>query len=90
MEITNSIINNILYFVIGWTIGFISNIFIKARFDHIKKLNLNEAVAITVIVIWAFSMIIDILSQDYETSPYVQALMGGIVGFFFKSGFKKK
>lgn len=44
----------------------------------------GEFVLVVVTAIWALSMIIDIISPQYETSPLVHGLMGAIVGFFYR------
>lgn len=44
----------------------------------------GELVLFVVTMIWAVSMIVDIISPQYETSPLVHGLMGAIVGFFYK------
>jgi hypothetical protein len=48
----------------------------------------GDIVLVVVTLIWALSMIIDIVSTTYETSPLVHGLMGAIVGFFYKPIFK--
>lgn len=48
----------------------------------------GEVVLMAVTLIWALSMIVDITSTTYETSPLVHGLMGAIVGFFYKPSLK--
>ncbi len=52
--------------------------------DGDQTKNRSEIVLMVVTLVWATSMIIDIISAQYETSPLVHGLMGAIVGFFYK------
>lgn len=49
-----------------------------------QEQNRGEIVLVAVTLVWALSMIVDITSTTYETSPLVHGLMGAIVGFFYK------
>ncbi len=49
------------------------------------KDNGNFIVLIVVTFAWLTSVIVDIISPVYETSPYIHGLMGAIVGFFYRN-----
>lgn len=69
-------------FVVGILVGFFGG-----RLLDRSKAESNVAntfVLVIVVLIWATSVIVDILSPNYETSPLIHGLMGAIVGFFFK------
>lgn len=84
----------IIYLVIATTsylIGIFSGVLINRFFNkQISKFENNTIVLIVVSFIWALSMVVDILSPAYETSPLVHGLMGAIVGFFYKPSFFKQ
>ncbi len=78
-----ALIPTFLSFIVGTFVGF----FGRGAFDKSEVKNENMAntfVLIIVTIIWASSVIIDIASASYETSPLIHGLMGAIVGFFFK------
>lgn len=84
----------LVYFVIASTsyvIGICSGILANRFFSkQISDVNNNTVVLLVVSFVWAISMIVDILSPAYETSPLVHGLMGAIVGFFYKPNFLSK
>ena len=84
----------LIYFVITTTsyfIGLCSGILINRFFNkQLSDVKNNTIVLLIVSFVWAISMIVDILSPTYETSPLVHGLMGAIVGFFYKPNFLSK
>lgn len=50
----------------------------------------GSVVLLTVTLVWAISMLVDIVSPNYETSPLVHGLMGAIVGYFYKPKLNEK
>ena len=44
----------------------------------------GDLVLVAVTIGWLVSLIYDIASPAYETSPFIHGLMGAIVGFFYK------
>lgn len=76
----NTLIIGIVSYVAGLLSGYVVSRFYKPP-DNANK---GEFVLIMVTIIWALSMIVDILSPQYETSPLVHGLMGAIVGFFYR------
>lgn len=70
---------------ISYILGIVTGIFIKERFMKNREVaQANNFVLVVVTIIWAMSMIYDIVSPTYDTSPMVHGLMGAIVGFFYK------
>jgi len=64
--------------------GLLSGYFISRIWNPSPNQKNGDMVLIVVTAIWALSMIIDIISPTYETSPLVHGLMGAIVGFFYR------
>lgn len=78
-----TIIASIASYVGGLISGYvIARLWKSPAGDQTK--NRSEIVLMVVTLVWATSMIIDIMSAQYETSPLVHGLMGAIVGFFYK------
>lgn len=69
----------LVVFVAGFLSGFFSQDYL-----HDKTINLANFVLIIVTVIWATSVVVDITSPTYTTSPLIHGLMGAIVGFFYR------
>ena len=84
MNIEQTIILDIFYFGFGYVLGLVSGLFIKSKTNLYTKAKMSDFVALMVVMMWVLSMVVDILSTQYETSPLVQGLMGAIVGFFYK------
>lgn len=79
----------IVSFMLGMALGFFLRGFaVKANIED--KLDQSFFVLSVVTFVWAVSMIVDIVSPTYETSPMVHGLMGGIVGFYFYKPKDKK
>lgn len=78
--ITSTLIIGLLSFVAGFITGFV----FRGIKDKRGDTDNNSIVLMIVTVIWALSMLVDIISPEYETSPLVHGLMGAIVGFFYK------
>lgn len=64
--------------------GLLSGYFISRYYKPATETKNSDTVLLVVTAIWALSMIIDIISPQYETSPLVHGLMGAIVGFFYR------
>jgi hypothetical protein len=69
-------------FVVGTLVGFFGGRFLERQEGDSNKS--NTFVLVLVAFIWATSVLVDIISPEYETSPLIHGLMGAIVGFFFK------
>jgi len=76
---------NVLSFVMGAIIGSVGGFITRGVVD--KKLQLIQAkdlVMLSVVSLFIISMLIDFISPNYETSPFLYGLMGAIVGFFYR------
>jgi ABC-type spermidine/putrescine transport system permease subunit II len=83
--------NYILTAIISYALGIITGIFLKEKVFRNKDVTqANSLVLVVVTMMWAVSMMFDIISPDYDTSPLVHGLMGAIVGFFYKPGGENK
>lgn len=77
--------NYIMISGVSFALGTLTGIFVKERFLKDKEIaQANNFVLVVVTLIWAISMIYDIISPEYTTNPMVHGLMGAIVGFFYK------
>ncbi len=78
----DTLIISVITFIAGVIVGFFGRgIFNKSDSSENRA---NTFVLVVVTLIWATSVLIDIASPTYETSPFIHGLMGAIVGFFFK------
>lgn len=68
-------------FIAGTLVGFFGRGLFNGKDDKIES---NQMVLIVVTAVWAVSVLIDIVSPTYDTSPLIHGLMGAIVGFFYK------
>jgi hypothetical protein len=75
--------------IVSYGVGFLSGYIAHAFIDKSDENRSSALVLIIVTLIWAFSMIVDIISPAYETSPLLHGLMGAIVGFYYKTDTKK-
>lgn len=70
---------------IAFAAGAFSGFFARGLVDKGKiRIEANTFVLVSVTLIWTLSMVVDIVSPTYETSPLLHGLMGAIVGFFFQ------
>lgn len=83
MDYINTISISLVAYLMGFASGFIIGKFLSRRGVKIDE---GKIVFIVVTVIWATSMLVDILNPEYETSTLVHGIMGAIVGFFYKPG----
>lgn len=51
---------------------------------------LKTFVLVVVTVIWAFSFIVDVFSQNFTVPTEVHLIMGSVVGYFIGSKIKEK
>jgi len=74
----------IIFFILGTIFGILLHKFLLTKvplnFNNDSRINW---LIILVSVIWAISVIFDIMSPDYETPVLIHGIMGAIVGFFF-------
>lgn len=78
-------INYIITAAVSYALGIITGI-VANRFVNKTNINYDNSTLVLVVVtiIWAMSMVVDVVSPSYETSPLVHGLMGAIVGFYYK------
>ena len=72
----------LLAFLVGNLSGYLFHDFLKKTLD-MSESNSKTFLLVTVTIMWAISMVYDILSPAYDVPVAVHALMGAIVGFFF-------
>lgn len=71
--------------VVSFAGGFISGYLFRDMRLSINKDRDNGSMVLTVVtIVWAISVLVDIISPTYETSPLIHGLMGAIVGFFYR------
>lgn len=79
---TTQLAVGLVCFIMGNVSGYLFHDVLK------KSLNMTEEaiknfLIITITIIWATSMIVDVLSPTYDVPVAVHGLLGAIVGFFF-------
>ena len=80
--------NNVIIGIVSYAAGGLSGYFAARYFKPLQEQKNSDMVLVVVTVMWALSMVIDIISPTYETSPLVHGLMGAIVGFFYRPQLK--
>lgn len=73
----------IIFFILGNVTGFFLHKFVFKDVLNIDKEDRINFLIFAVTSIWVISVLVDILSTSYETSPLIHGIMGAIVGFFF-------
>jgi len=88
---SSELISSLIIGITSYTAGLLSGYFLRGTIKEKVLLaeNGNTLVLTVVTLIWAASMLVDIISPEYTTSPLVHGLMGAIVGFFYKPLGKK-
>lgn len=73
--------------IFSYIFGIFSGFYIRSFVDKKLQGKLEGSYIILIVIssVWLLSMVVDILSASYETSPLVHGLMGVIVGFFYKA-----
>ena len=79
---TTQLAIGIISFILGNVSGYLTHDIMK------KSLNMSEEssknfLLVTVTLIWAISMLVDVISPTYDVPVAVHGLLGAIVGFFF-------
>ena len=64
--------------------GFIAGYFWRGIIDGRANKDYASVILVTVCIIWAFSVLVDIASVNYETPIAIHGLMGAIVGYYYK------
>lgn len=82
---TSFIISYIVVALITGCSGFVLGYITRGIVDKkMKEINASAIVLSAVTFVFTISVLVDILSIDYETPLALYGLMGVIVGFFFK------
>lgn len=76
--------NTLIIGLVSYVAGGLTGFFLSRIYNPSANGRNGDVVLVVVTVIWALSMVIDIISPTYETSPLVHGLMGAIVGFFYR------
>ena len=86
----DSLAIGVVSFIVGVVTGYSIRYFTEKKMKKESKwafLDTNKKrinfLLVTVTILWGLSMIVDIVSITYETSPFLYGLMGAIVGYFF-------
>lgn len=80
-------LNGTIIGLVGFFGGFVTGYIIRDLRLMMKTDGTRDSggvVLLVVTAIWAASMLVDIISPNYETSPLVHGLMGAIVGYFYR------
>lgn len=72
----------IIAFVLGWAGGYLTHDVLKRMFNMDENFSKNFLM-ITVALMWALSVLVDLASPTYEVPLPLHTIMGVIVGFFF-------
>jgi len=79
---TTQLIIGLIGFMLGNITGYLAHDIMKKSFNMNEQSSKN-LLLITVTLIWAISMLVDVISVSYEVPIAVHGLLGAIVGFFF-------
>ena len=77
---TQALIGGLVGFMVGVLVGYL----IRGIACKMTKNDESTIIMLIVCFMWAISVAVDMLSAEYETPMLVHAIMGGIVGYFFK------
>jgi len=88
---------NIVVPIITFSVGFVSGHYWTKWSLVLKKdtkaQSIKNVVAIVILIAWAISVLAEIFSPSYSTSPLIHGIMGAIVGSLFHEDldlFRKK
>ncbi len=76
-----------IFFALGFILGYVVRGY-KEKFN--STIDNEKFIALLVSLIWAISVIVDMLNPVYDTPIALHGLMGAIVGFYYKRIFDKK
>lgn len=79
---TSNLIVGLIAFFIGNVSGYLAHNTLKRTFNMDENVSKNFLL-VTITLIWAVSMIVDLFSPTYEVPIAVHGILGAIVGFFF-------
>ena len=76
---------NVPIAIISWGVGFASGYWFRDKFKTLSSQQSSTFILLAVTGVWVISVLVDIASPTYETSPMLHGLMGAIVGYFYKN-----
>ena len=87
-------LDNLAIAIISYTAGIVTGFFLHRLLSK-KPFNFGSDSKISYLIlivslVWLISVLVDITSSVYETSPFIHGIMGAIVGFFFYTPKGKK
>jgi formate-dependent nitrite reductase membrane component NrfD len=83
MENTNAqIVQAVIAYLLGVASGYMLRDVLCRHYENVKNKE-HIFVLFIVTIIWAASVVADILSPAYDTNPLIHGLMGSIVGFYY-------
>ena len=88
-DFTNQLIIALTAFLLGNVSGYLLHDVLK-RTIKMSDDSSKNFLLVVVTLVWAISMLVDIVSPEYEVPIAVHGLLGAIVGFFFYRGGDKK
>jgi len=81
----NYLITHGASFFVGFIFGLVSGWIIHRIF--VKKISVNwerTIISVVVLLVWAISVVLDIVVPTYSTPTAVHAIMGLVTGYFFE------
>ncbi len=79
---TNQIIVAIITFFLGNVTGYLLHDILKRTLSMSEEAS-KTFLVVTITLVWALSMLVDIASPTYDVPVAVHGILGAIVGFFF-------
>lgn len=73
----------IISFVLGNVTGYFLHMFLSKKNINFDDESRKSFLILVISVVWLISVLVDIASSTYETSPFIHGIMGGIAGYFF-------
>lgn len=81
---------NIPIAIISYGLGFLSGYWFRDKFKSLTQQQNSTFILLAVTGVWVISVLVDIASPTYETSPMLHGLMGAIVGYFYKNKYESQ
>jgi len=81
-NVTTQIIQAVISYLLGLVTGYVLRDVLFKHYDNVKNKE-HIFVLLMVTIVWASSVVADILSAEYDTNPLIHGLMGSIVGFYY-------
>lgn len=86
---SNPILLNIIIAVVSFGGGYITHWYVARRFKGIdRNTDTRTIITFVVLLLWASSVVFDMVSVTYETPFAIHGIFGAIVGFFYETSIK--